>query len=193
MRSSLEGLAIGSGINLFKMLWNNFLMPMLVGKDTSDPALQKSYIARLYPAEVAAQHQPKRRRAPTARRRVRPGSGRAVRRASGRRSVRARRRLAVPDCRAGASSTRPECHGDCRIRPLPKRFVSSGGRERRLAVPDRRAGAPSGSRRRPYAAGAAHVPGPGPQDGRRPTADASGDPTCAVRARSSETRRRTTN
>lgn len=53
-RASLEGATIGSGISLFKMLWNNFLMPLLVGKDTSAPALQKSFIARLYPAEVAA-------------------------------------------------------------------------------------------------------------------------------------------
>jgi hypothetical protein len=53
-RGALEGLAVGAGINLFKTLWNNLLMPMLVGKDTTDPALQKSYIARLYPAEVAA-------------------------------------------------------------------------------------------------------------------------------------------
>lgn len=54
IRSSLEGAAIGAGVSLFKTLWNNFLMPMLVGKDTSTAALQKSYIARLYPAEVAA-------------------------------------------------------------------------------------------------------------------------------------------
>jgi hypothetical protein len=53
-RASLEGMAIGSGISAFKTLWNNVIMPMLVGKDTSVPALQKSYIARLYPAEVAA-------------------------------------------------------------------------------------------------------------------------------------------
>ena len=53
-RASLEGLAVGAGISTFKMLWNNVLMPMLIGKDTSTPALQKSYIARLYPAEVAA-------------------------------------------------------------------------------------------------------------------------------------------
>jgi hypothetical protein len=53
-RASLEGLAAGAGVNLFKTLWNNVVMPMLVGKDTSTPALQKSYIARLYPAEVAA-------------------------------------------------------------------------------------------------------------------------------------------
>ena len=54
VRSSLEGMAIGAGVNLFKTLWNNVLMPMLVGKDTSQPTLQKSYIARLYPAEVSA-------------------------------------------------------------------------------------------------------------------------------------------
>jgi hypothetical protein len=54
IRSSLEGAAIGAGVSLFKTLWNNFLMPMLVGKDTSTAALQKSYIARLYPAEVAS-------------------------------------------------------------------------------------------------------------------------------------------
>ena len=54
LKSSLQGLAIGSGVNLFKTLWNNVLMPMLKPKDTSAAALQKSYIARLYPAEVAA-------------------------------------------------------------------------------------------------------------------------------------------
>lgn len=54
VRSSLEGAAIGSGVSLFKTLWNNVLMPLLIGKDTTTPALQKSYIARLYPAEVAA-------------------------------------------------------------------------------------------------------------------------------------------
>lgn len=54
VRASLEGAAIGAGVSLFKSLWNNFLMPMLVGKDTSTAALQKSFIARLYPAEVAA-------------------------------------------------------------------------------------------------------------------------------------------
>jgi len=53
-KSTLQGLAIGSGVNLFKTLWNNLLMPMLKPKDTSAAALQKSYIARLYPAEVAA-------------------------------------------------------------------------------------------------------------------------------------------
>lgn len=53
-RGALEGLAVGSGISLFRTLWNNVLMPLLIGKDTTTPALQKSYIARLYPAEVAA-------------------------------------------------------------------------------------------------------------------------------------------
>ena len=54
VRGSLEGLAVGAGINLFKTLWSNLLMPLLTPKDTSTPSLQKSYIARLYPAEVAA-------------------------------------------------------------------------------------------------------------------------------------------
>jgi hypothetical protein len=54
LKSSAEGLAIGAGVSLFKTLWSNVLMPMLVGKDTSVDALKKSYIARLYPAEVAA-------------------------------------------------------------------------------------------------------------------------------------------
>jgi hypothetical protein len=54
LRCSLEGAAIGAGVSLFKNLWANLLMPMLIGKDTSPAALQKSYIARLYPAEVAA-------------------------------------------------------------------------------------------------------------------------------------------
>ncbi len=54
VRGSLEGLAVGAGINLFKTLWSNLLMPLLTPKDTSTASLQKSYIARLYPAEVAA-------------------------------------------------------------------------------------------------------------------------------------------
>lgn len=54
VKASLEGAAIGAGISAFKTLWSNVLMPLLVGKDTSPAALQKSYIARLYPAEVAA-------------------------------------------------------------------------------------------------------------------------------------------
>lgn len=53
-KSAAQGMAIGAGVSAFKTFWNNFLMPMLIGKDTTTPALQKSYIARLYPAEVAA-------------------------------------------------------------------------------------------------------------------------------------------
>jgi len=53
-KGALEGLALGAGISAFKTFWNTVLMPMMVGKDTSVPALQKSYIARLYPSEVAA-------------------------------------------------------------------------------------------------------------------------------------------
>lgn len=54
VRGGLEGLALGAGISVFKTFWSNVLMPMLIGKDTSAPALQKSYIARLYPTEVAS-------------------------------------------------------------------------------------------------------------------------------------------
>lgn len=54
MRASLEGATIGATVSLFKMAWNNFLMPLLIGKDVSPAALQKSYIARLYPSEVSA-------------------------------------------------------------------------------------------------------------------------------------------
>jgi hypothetical protein len=54
IRSAIEGVGIGAGIKLVQTLWSNVLMPMLVGKDTSAPALQKSWIARLYPAEVSA-------------------------------------------------------------------------------------------------------------------------------------------
>ena len=54
IRSSVEGAGLGAGIKLAATLWSNVLMPMLVGKDTSVPALQKSWVARLYPAEVSA-------------------------------------------------------------------------------------------------------------------------------------------
>lgn len=54
VRRSLEGIAIGSGASFFKTLWNNVIMPYLKPKDVSAASLQKSYIARLYPAEVAA-------------------------------------------------------------------------------------------------------------------------------------------
>jgi hypothetical protein len=53
-KTALEGLALGAGINALKLLVGNVLLPMLIGKDTSAPALQKSFIARLYPSEVAA-------------------------------------------------------------------------------------------------------------------------------------------
>lgn len=53
-KTALQVGALGAGIATAKMLWQTLIMPMLIGKDTSVPALQKSYIARLYPAEVAA-------------------------------------------------------------------------------------------------------------------------------------------
>lgn len=53
-KAAFEGLLVGAGINGLKLLVNNLVMPMLVGKDTSTPALQKSFFARLYPAETAA-------------------------------------------------------------------------------------------------------------------------------------------
>ena len=53
-RAALEGLAVGSGVNLIKLLWQNVVVPMLAPKDTSTAGLQKSVIARLYPAEIAA-------------------------------------------------------------------------------------------------------------------------------------------
>jgi hypothetical protein len=54
IRSSLEGMAVGGGVSLFRLLWNNVVMPLLAPKDTSTAGLQKSIIARLYPAEIAA-------------------------------------------------------------------------------------------------------------------------------------------
>ena len=54
VRSGLEGMAIGAGVNAFKLLWQNVVMPLLAPKDTSAAGLQKSFIARLYPAEIAA-------------------------------------------------------------------------------------------------------------------------------------------
>lgn len=53
-RYGLEAVAVGAGVSLVKTLVNNLLMPLLAPKDTSVPSLQKSYIARLYPAEVSA-------------------------------------------------------------------------------------------------------------------------------------------
>ena len=54
VRSSLEGFGIGAAINAVKLLVNNVIMPLLSPKDTSTAGLQKSFIARLYPAEIAA-------------------------------------------------------------------------------------------------------------------------------------------
>lgn len=54
MRSAFEGAAVGAGIKFFSMLWANVIMPLFTPKDTSTGSLQKSVIARLYPAEVAA-------------------------------------------------------------------------------------------------------------------------------------------
>jgi hypothetical protein len=54
VRAGVEGIGLGAGVKLFTTLWSHVLMPMLVGKDTSVPALRKSWIARLYPAEVSA-------------------------------------------------------------------------------------------------------------------------------------------
>lgn len=53
-RSAATGLAIGAGINTIKLLWQNLIMPMLAPKDMSPASLQKSILARLYPAEVSA-------------------------------------------------------------------------------------------------------------------------------------------
>ena len=54
LRSSLEGFGIGAAINAVKLLVNNVIMPLLKPSDTSTAGLQKSFIARLYPAEIAA-------------------------------------------------------------------------------------------------------------------------------------------
>ncbi len=54
VRASLEGMTLGAGVSLFKTLWNNLVVPLLTPKDTSSASLQKCFIARLYPSEVAA-------------------------------------------------------------------------------------------------------------------------------------------
>ena len=54
VKRGMQGATIGSGISLIKMLWNGFIVPLLKPKETDALSLQKSYIARLYPAEVAA-------------------------------------------------------------------------------------------------------------------------------------------
>jgi hypothetical protein len=52
LRSSFEGMALGAGVKAFSLLWNNLLMPALRPKDAV--SMQKSIIARLYPAEITA-------------------------------------------------------------------------------------------------------------------------------------------
>ena len=54
VRSSLEGAAVGASVKFLSMLWSNVLMPLFAPKDTSNDGLKKSFIARLYPAELAA-------------------------------------------------------------------------------------------------------------------------------------------
>jgi len=54
LRRSLEGIALGAGVSAIKLLWSNVLMPMLAPKDGDVEKLKANYIARLYPAEVAA-------------------------------------------------------------------------------------------------------------------------------------------
>ena len=53
-KSALEGMALGAAVSGLKTLWNNVLMPLLTPKDMMNPSLQKSIVARLYPAEIAA-------------------------------------------------------------------------------------------------------------------------------------------
>jgi hypothetical protein len=54
VRTSMEGYALGAGIKGLSMLWTNVLMPLLAPKDGDAEKLKGSYVARLYPAEVAA-------------------------------------------------------------------------------------------------------------------------------------------
>jgi hypothetical protein len=55
-KRTLEAMALGAGVNGLKLLVTNVLLPMLApkGEKATQDALQKSHIARLYPAEVAA-------------------------------------------------------------------------------------------------------------------------------------------
>lgn len=54
IRSSLQGAAIGAGVKLFATFWNNVVMGSWLKPNADVPSIQKSIIARLYPAEVAA-------------------------------------------------------------------------------------------------------------------------------------------
>lgn len=53
-KASLEAIAIGAGISGVRLLVENVILPAFVPKDATTPALQKSIIARLVPAQVAA-------------------------------------------------------------------------------------------------------------------------------------------
>ena len=54
-RSALQGAMVGAGVNLFKLVWNAWVMGNLLKPAASDQAtMQKSLGARLYPAEVVA-------------------------------------------------------------------------------------------------------------------------------------------
>lgn len=53
-KTVLTAAAFGAGVNALKLLVNNVVVPMLRPKDATVAELQKSYVARLYPAEVAA-------------------------------------------------------------------------------------------------------------------------------------------
>ena len=53
-KTALTGAAFGMGISAFKTIWNGLIMPLLRPKDATPAALQKSFIARLYPMEVSA-------------------------------------------------------------------------------------------------------------------------------------------
>ena len=52
LRSSLEGAAVGASVQLVQMLWSNVLVPLFAPKSADQ--LKTSFIARLYPSEVAA-------------------------------------------------------------------------------------------------------------------------------------------
>ena len=54
-RSALQGAMVGAGVNLFKLVWNAWVMGNLLKPAAADQAtMQKSLGARLYPAEVVA-------------------------------------------------------------------------------------------------------------------------------------------
>jgi len=54
VQAGLIGATLGGVAQLFSLLWSNVIVPLLKPKDTSNTGLSTSFIARLYPAEVAA-------------------------------------------------------------------------------------------------------------------------------------------